>query len=129
MPIKSQKGSSIVEAVIAMILLSIIAQRAVFLSSRAAATQGEKRVQEIVVHQMRSALLQNGSLGNDICMNPPVIQLPNNNSVTAQVQGCAQTTEATIDGSIVSGIPQPISLSVTSDAAGGQVVVGGTWTQ
>ena len=123
----SQRGDFLVEAVIGLVLVSIVGQGMLFISSRTAASQASLRLQEIAVNQMRSALMQNRSGSIDICSTSPVIVLPNDVSITADVQGCDTTTSVVINGTSVSGVPKPISLSVTSDALGGQVVVGGTW--
>jgi len=65
--------------------------------------------------------------GNDLCVNAPNIVLPNNLTITAEVQGCDATTTAKINGMDIVDVPKPIALSVTSQQLGGQVVVGGTW--
>lgn len=125
--IKSQRGDFLVEAVIGLILVAIVGQGMLLIASRTAATQATLRVQEMAVSQMRSALMQNRSGSIDICSTSPVIFLPNSVSITADVQGCDTTSTVIINGASVSGVPKPISLSVTSDQLGGQVVVGGTW--
>ena len=118
-----QRGSGMFEAVVAMLLISMLGQGAIYLTSRVTAIQGDTRILEVAVNQMRTSLMND----NDICSSPPVIQLPNSETVTAEVQGCSETITARIDGIDITGIPKPIALSVTSDTLGGQVVVGGTW--
>lgn len=120
---ESQRGSSLVEVFVALLLVSLIGKGAVQLTTKATATFTDLQLLELSVNQLRSSLIMN----HDICTNAPVVILPGNISITADVQGCDTTTTATIDGVTVAHIPKPISLSVTSDLLGGQVVVGGTW--
>ena len=138
---KKQQGTSIIEAVIALILVAIISSGAVFLSARASDAQGSIRVQEIAITQLRSALINNGNGGVDICSVAPTIRLPNNVTLTGpddvQVQGCGGTIIATIEGVSVT-VPEPLRISLCPPSAtpssacdgellGGQIVVGGAW--
>ena len=117
----SQRGTSLIEALIAMLLIALVGSGAIHLTNRATASHTDQQLLTIAITQMRSALKT-----PDICTTPPVIQLPNNVSLTAQVQGCSTTT-ATVGGVAINNIQTPLTLSVTSDLLGGQVVVGGTW--
>ena len=125
---KKQQGDFLVEAVIGLVLVSVLIQGVLFVTSRTSAVRSTQRLQEMAVQQMRAALMQNLSGTIDICSTAPIINLPNSVTITAQVQGCNTTTTAQINGATVTGVPRPIALSVTSDLLGGQVVVGGTWT-
>jgi len=112
---KKQRGTSIIEAVIALILVAIISSGAVFLSARASDAQ--------------------------VCSVAPTIRLPNNVTLTGpddvQVQGCGGTIIATIEGVSVT-VPEPLRISLCPPSAtpssacdgellGGQIVVGGAW--
>ena len=125
--IKRQRGDFLVEAVIGLILVSIIRQGMLLIASRTAKAQTNLSLQEIAVNQMRAALMQNRSGSIDICGSAPVISLPNAVSITAEVQGCGTYATVEINGTSVSDVPNPIRLSVTHALLGGQVVVGGTW--
>lgn len=125
--ISRQKGVSLIEALIAVLLVGLMSQGAVYLSTRATATQTTQQMLNMAVTQLRSRLIEN----NNICASAPVIadavQLPNSVSLSAQVQGCGSDATVNIDGIDIPGVPRPISLSVDSPLLGGQVVVGGTW--
>jgi len=129
--IKRQRGTSIVEAIITLVLVAILASGAIFVSSKSAAQQGELRVQEIAVSQIRSALINNGTGGVDICTTPPIVTLPNGEVLTApyiEVQGCNSTITATVNGADVT-VPEPLRISINHASVGGQMVVGGTWVE
>ena len=115
------------EAVIGLVLVSLVVQGMLFITSRSSSVQSSLRLQEIAVLQMRAALMQNKSGAIDICSVAPIVLLPNKVSITAEVQGCDTSTTAQINGTEITGVPMPIVLSVTSELLGGQIVVGGTW--
>ena len=131
--IRRQNGVSLIEAIISLLLVGLLSQGAVNLTTRATAAHTEQQLLDLTVNQMRSSLISN----MDICTTNPIIQLPNNQSVTTSVQGCGSTMTVTIDTVQVNNIPRPITLSinlpefgaqVVDDVlVGGQVVVGGTW--
>ncbi len=116
-----------IEALISMVLMSIISLGMVHVTSKASNAQRDSQMQEIVVNQLRAALIKNKMGSVDICSTAPTVQLPNNVTLTASVQGCDGTTTAVINSVTINDVPKPISLSVTSDLIGGQIVVGGTW--
>lgn len=135
--INQQRGSSLVEAIVALLLLAFVSKGAIYLSSRASAAQGEIRLQEMALVQLRSELIENGR--RTICAtDPPTtpeIFLPGITLADEiDVRGCDQTITATIlaEGEPSSSskditVPAPIVLSVTHPSIGGQMVVGGTW--
>ena len=125
---KPQRGSSLIEAVVALVLLSLVTQGAVTMTARASASQGELRVQEIALTQMREMLIANKSGSIDLCApgSLPAVQLPET-AVTPDIQGCGETMSFKIDGTTIDNIAAPLVVSVTNDAIGGQIVVGGTW--
>lgn len=120
---KYEHGNTLMEALIALVLIGILVNGVGYLSSRATASYTEQQLLTIAITQMRSSLL-----AGDICTEAPTIELPNDVSLTTTVQGC-DTTDATINGHVISNIPTPLGISVNSDLLGGQVVVGGTWRQ
>lgn len=125
--IKNQRGDFLLESLIGMVLMAIIGMGIVHISSKANVAQHDMRMQEIVTNQMRAFLIKNKMGAVDICTTAPTIQLPNDETLTTQVQGCDSTTSADIGGITVTNIPRPISLSVDSAKVGGKIVVGGTW--
>ena len=118
-----QTGTGLIEAMIAVFLVALLSKGAVYLTARASSLQSDSRVQEIAIQQMRDSLTNN----ENVCTTAPIITLPNNEVVTAAVQGCGVMTTATINGVLISQVPVPITLSVDTQSLGGQVVVGGTW--
>jgi len=126
---KNQRGAFLVEAIVGMVLVALMAQAMLFITSRTSSVQSTLRLQEIAIHQMRSALMRNRSGTIDICAGAPTVVLPNNVSLQTESQGCDTTTTAQFTGASVSGVPKPIDLSVESDLLGGQLVVGGTWVE
>jgi len=121
--INKQKGNGLLEAIVAVILVGLLSKGTIYLTGRASAVQGDSRVQEIALSQMRSSL----SNSANICSTTPQVTLPNNETINVEVQGCNATTTATIKGVVINDVPMPITLSVNSDSLGGQIVVGGTW--
>ena len=118
----SQQGTSLIEALIAMILISLVGSGAIHLTNRATASHTDQQLLTMAITQMRAALNT-----PNVCTTPPVIQLPNNVSLTTQVQGCGTTSVTIGVGGGAINVQSPLTLSVTSDLLGGQVVVGGTW--
>lgn len=125
----AQQGDILIESMIGMVLMAIISVGMIHVSSKAAVAQKDMRVQEIVVNQLRAALIRNKMGTWDICTSVPDIQLPNNQTLAVEVQGCnGGTTTATVAGIAIAGVPTPIALSVNDPSVGGRIVVGGTWT-
>jgi len=120
-----QQGIGLIEAIITVVLVAILTKGAIYVTARASALQSKSRIQEIAITQLRDNLTN----GENVCTTAPEITLPNNEVVTAQVQGCSYTTTATINGVVIANVPVPISLSIDSLSMGGQVVVGGTWVE
>lgn len=121
-----QRGDFLIESLIGLLLMAIIGMGVVFVTSRISVSQKDMRMQEIAVNQMRAWLLKNGTGPIDICVDTPPIELPGEDSdVTVEVIGCGDTTVATINGVNIP-VPKPLFISVTSDALGGEVIVGGS---
>ena len=118
---EKQTGSSLIEVLIATALVGIMLHGAATLTTRAAAISTDQQLITIAIEQMRTSLLD-----PNICTTAPDITLPDGTVLTTVVQGC-DTTQAMVGNVIITGIPSPLRLSVTSDLLGGQVVVGGTW--
>lgn len=113
-----------------MILIALTGSGAIHLTNRATSSYTDQQLLNMALTQMNAALHS-----QDVCTTAPVIQLPNNVSLTATVQGCAvitttislvATNPPTTGVSV--NVPTPPVLSVNSPLLGGQVVVGGTWT-
>lgn len=127
-PLK-QRGDFLIESLIGLVLMAIIGMGVVFVTSRMSVSQKDMRMQEIAVNQMRAYLLNNRVGGPiDLCGgDPPPVVLPGVDAagITMEVIGCGVTATATVGGATIS-VPQPLFISVTSDALGGEVIVGGS---
>lgn len=121
MYVDTARGSALIEALIAMILVVILLNGSGYLSSRAIASHTEQQLLNMAIAQMRASIRS-----EDICANAPIIDLPNNITLTTTAQGCDDTT-VTINGLVIPNVPTPTGLSVDSEILGGLVVVGGTW--
>lgn len=126
--ISLQKGEILMESLIGMVLMAIIGVGVVHVTSKMSVSQKDMRMQEIAVNQLRALLLNNKSGAINICTTAPTVNLPGINPITAQVQGCNETTTASVNGVNVLNVPKPLVISVTHDQLGGQVVVGGSWS-
>lgn len=124
-----QRGDFLIESLIGLLLMAIIGMGVVFVTSRMSVSQKDMRMQEIAVNQMRAWLLNNGTGGINICGATPQVKLPGVDDITVEVIGCdgtnVGTTVATINGVDIT-VPKPLFISVTSDALGGEVIVGGS---
>lgn len=132
-----QRGDFLIESLIGLLLMAIIGMGVVFVTSRMSVSQKDMRLQEIAVNQMRTYLLNNRVGGLiDLCGdNPPSVVLPGVDpaDIEMEVIGCdytnvetnVGTTVATINGVDID-VPKPLFISVTSDALGGEVIVGGS---
>ena len=54
-----QSGSSVIEAMVSLLLASMLIVGAMYMSSKSLVTQRNMRMQEIVIDQLRSALVSN----------------------------------------------------------------------
>lgn len=132
----NQRGDFLLESLIGMVLMAVIGMGVVQVTSKVNVSQKDLRMHSILVDQMRAALILNSAGATNLCSNPPVFNMPNNEQLQIDVQGCNGTTRAVETATIsqggvdvpVTGIPQPIFISVTSESLG-QIVVGGTWPQ
>lgn len=130
-PNSKQRGDLLIESLIGMVLMAIIGMGVVMVTSKMSVSQKDMRMQEIAVNQMRAYLMNHGNGAINVCSNPPLnVNLPGIGTVPTQVQGCATPVAATVNGvPIAGGVQQPLIMSVTHAQLGGQVVVGGTWSQ
>lgn len=121
-----QRGDFLLESLIGMVLMAIIGLGIVYVTSKVNTSQADMRVQEIVVNNLRAALIRNGTGTYDVCSDNLNFTLPNGEDVTVTTQGCDAPTTATINSVAVTGIPKPIFLKASATSFG-EIVVGGTW--
>ncbi len=124
--LRLQKGDFLLESLIGMVLMAIIGLGVVFVTSRVTSSQKDMRLQEITVNKLREALIKNGTDSYNVCTENLDFSLPNSEQVTVVKQGCNATTNASINGVTIVGIPRPILLKASSTSLG-EIVVGGTW--
>lgn len=126
-PLK-QRGDFLIESLIGLLLMAIIGMGVVFVTSRMSVSQKDMRMQEIAVNQMRAWLLKHGTGDINICDTTPEVILPGVADIETEVIGCHPTDmiEVTVGGVSIGQMPKPLFISVTSDALGGKVIVGGS---
>lgn len=110
-----QKGSTLLEALVALLLTSIIALGGALSIGKILKTQRQSNIQQAAVDQLR-VLLQSG---NSLCGTTPQITV---NDETLNVTVTCTPQNITVGQSSIS-IQKPV-LSVTDDSLGGEVRVG-----
>jgi len=135
----SQRGVSIIEVMVALMILAISFAG----STRLLAVMNEASVQGssqyLVISELRYQLRMNGrqltgrfqgvdnvTRTQDLCGGGAFdILLPNNEWVTPVVRGCGAAAEISINGMTAPGIAGRLALSVSHASLGGELVVGG----
>lgn len=125
-PASKQRGDILIESLIGMVLMAIIGMGVVFVTSKMSVSHKDMRMQEIAVNQMRALLINNGNGVINVCATTPKVNLPGLQPIDVVVQGCNTVMTATVNGVAVANVPRPLVISVTHDALGGQIVVGGS---
>ncbi|MHA3061754.1 prepilin-type N-terminal cleavage/methylation domain-containing protein [Acinetobacter sp. ANC 4636] len=112
-----QKGSTLLEALVALLLTGIIALGGAVSIGKILQTHRQSNIQQIAVSQLR-VLLQSGS---SLCTttSTPTISV---NNTTLNVSVTCTEKSITVNGAAVT-IKKPV-LSVTDDSLGGEVKVG-----
>ena len=120
----SQRGDMLIEAMIGLLLMSIIGLALSMAAGRASNAQKDMNVRNIAVTQMRDLLQRNGSGTLDLCSQSTAINLPGSLSLPVTVSGCA-TTSVTVGGLVIADVALPLRLSITHKVLGGTLNVGG----
>lgn len=125
-PPLAQRGDMLLEALIAMFLLTIVGMGPAYVASRTAVAQKHMNVQNSAVTQMRNMLL---AQGNTLCGSAPTISVAG--QALAVTVTCTPRTGVQIGGNSLSlsaaTIVASISLSVTSASlfgGAGTIIVG-----
>ncbi|MHA3050645.1 prepilin-type N-terminal cleavage/methylation domain-containing protein [Acinetobacter sp. ANC 4639] len=115
-----QKGSTLLEALVALLLTSIIALGGAVSIGKILQAHRQSNIQQIAVSQLR-VLLQSGS---SLCTttSTPTISV---NNTTLNVSVTCTEKSITVNGGTAVTIKKPV-LSVTDDSLGGEVKVGET---
>tara|TARA_Y100001960_G_scaffold329434_1_gene420735 strand:+ start:236 stop:658 length:423 start_codon:yes stop_codon:yes gene_type:complete len=122
-----QSGSSVIEAMVSLLLATMLIVGAMYMSSKSLVTQRNMRMQEIVIDQLRSVLVSNQYAGADLCSSTPQVTLPDGDKLDVTVNGCGVQSVVSVNGINVTDVPAPLSLTVESDKLGGLVRVGTSW--
>ncbi|GAA4999731.1 hypothetical protein GCM10023206_00880 [Acinetobacter puyangensis] len=108
-----QSGFALLESLIAMVIIAIVALGTAFALSKILQVQRQSSAQQIAVNQLREKL-QTG-----VCDQAPS---PLGKPLANVSVACEDPTIIKMDGDISVSIPQ---LTVTDDAFGGEMTVGG----
>ena len=123
-----QRGDILLEALIGILLMAIVGLGITFATSRAANSQRNMKLQNIVVNQMRSLLEQNGAL---LCSNAAllVVSIPTQAAPLKLVATCGASPTATVGGITLTGGTTLTSVVLTTNSTdsgtlGGIISVG-----
>jgi len=100
---KPQRGDILIEALFGILLMSIIGLGISYVASRAAVSQRDMKLENIVVSQMRSLLEQNGAL---LCTTNAallVVSLPTQTATQPIVATCTTPLAVTVGTSVLTG--------------------------
>jgi len=114
----------LIEAMIGLLLMSIIGLALTMAAGRASIAQKNLNVRNIAVTQLRDLLQRNGSGTLDLCAQNTIVSLPGDLKLPVTVTGCA-TGSITVDGLVIADVAQPLHLSITDKTLGGTLNVGG----
>ncbi|CAD5108229.1 hypothetical protein [Zestomonas carbonaria] len=128
---RRQRGDALLEALIGILLMSIVGLGLVYTTSRVAVSQKDMNLQNLAVSQLRDLLQRNGSGSLDLCASAPNLLLPNQMVLPVTVAGCGSTLSASVTRTgeasprQLTGLSGPLTLSVSDPALGGEIRVGG----
>ncbi|MBV6753291.1 hypothetical protein KV580_23475 [Pseudomonas chlororaphis] len=111
---KPQRGDILVEALFGILLMSIIGLGITYVASRAAVSQRDMKLENIVVSQMRSLLEQNGAL---LCTTNAallVVSLPTQTAPQPIVATCTSPLPVTVGTSVITGGAPQSSVVLTT---------------
>lgn len=113
---KYQQGDFLIEAIIGLALMAIVGIGVVHMSDRISLSKRETSVQDLVINQLRDLLVKNGSGSLKLCgtgaSQAPTINIPGRPNPVAVSVDCGSTSNITINSVTVSGVQQPVILSV-----------------
>lgn len=121
---RAQRGDMLIEAMIGLLLMSIIGLSLSMAAGRASIAQKNINVRNIAVTQLRDLLQRNGSGTLDLCSQSTTVSLPGDLKLPVTVSGCT-TTSITVDGLVIADVAPPLRLSISDKTLGGMLNVGG----
>ncbi|MGA8135940.1 MULTISPECIES: hypothetical protein [Pseudomonas] len=111
---KPQRGDILIEALVGILLMAIIGLGITYIASRAAVSQRDMKLENIVVSQMRSLLEQNGAL---LCTTNAallVVSLPTQTTPQPIVATCTSPPAVTVGTSVLTGGAPQSSVVLTT---------------
>lgn len=116
-PPTRQRGDILLESLIGILLMAIIGLGITYAASRAAVSQRDMKLQNIVVSQMRSLLEQNGA---SLCTTNAallVVSIPTQSSTLPILATCTSAPAVTVGTAApLTGGPQQSSVVLTTRA-------------
>jgi len=111
---KPQRGDILVESLVGILLMMIIGLGITYVASRAAVSQRDMKLENIVVSQMRTLLEQNGAL---LCTTNAallVVSLPTQTATQPIVATCTSPAAVTVGTSVITGGAPQSSVVLTT---------------
>jgi type II secretory pathway pseudopilin PulG len=118
---KKQKGSTLIEALVSVLLVGIMSAGTIGVSARVALVQATGAQQQIAINQMSNLLRSGVSLCNGT--NPKNVDLPIIPNITAadlklQISGCEANTASTLAGTAINGARKNVVLTLQRKVGG-----------
>ncbi|KPA91582.1 hypothetical protein ACMGT0_27970 [Pseudomonas sp. RHF3.3-3] len=111
-----QRGDVLLESLIGILLMATIGLGITYASSRAAISQRDMKLQNIVVNQMRSLLEQNGALLCSSKASLLVVSIPSQTDTVPITATCTNAPSVTVGTSTITGGTPQSSVVLTTRA-------------
>jgi len=123
---RRQQGDVLLESLVGILLMALIGLGITYAASRAAVSQRDMKLQNIVVSQMRSLLEQNGAL---LCTTNAallVVSIPTQTNTLPIVATCTSAPAVTVGTSTtpITGGPQQSSVVLTTRSSDSSIFGG-----
>ncbi|KPA96356.1 MULTISPECIES: hypothetical protein [Pseudomonas] len=113
---RHQRGDVLLESLIGILLMATIGLGITYASSRAAISQRDMKLQNIVVNQMRSLLEQNGALLCSSKASLLVVSIPSQTDTVPITATCTNAPSVTVGTSTITGGTPQSSVVLTTRA-------------
>lgn len=116
--IKYQKGSSLIEALVSMVLILVVVVGTMFATQEVVKSKTQLSIHTIAINQMQSLLARHNN-GIDLCVGDHVVTVPvgesgENIEVPVTVVNCNATSQVVVGGTNVT-VPSKVYLTAGSD--------------
>ncbi|WP_273821513.1 hypothetical protein [Pseudomonas asplenii] len=111
---RHQRGDVLLESLIGILLMATIGLGITYASSRAAISQRDMKLQNIVVNQMRSLLEQNGALLCSSKASLLVVSIPSQTDTVPITATCTNAPSVTVGTSTITGGTPQSSVVLTT---------------